>query len=302
MEVLEIVQSSIQTTIQDAGRFGLRGYAIPQSGCLDYTSHYLANYLVGNSPKMPVIEIIGGGFVCKMLAPIGLGIVGASSSVMINGQTCLNQESIFVKNGDLVKIESPGITYLAIPGGVQGQTHFESVSTYPLANLGGLNGKVLEIGDRISCNGTFVSRELPEQVLPKWQSRQVIRVLKGAEWDRVINRDSDFEEIEWHIAPNSNRMGIRLMGATLKTEQLEMTSVPTFPGIIQLTNEGLPIVLINDAQTTGGYPRIGQVIKADLPRVSRLILGGTIKFKFVDISEARHILNKKEAFLQHVLD
>jgi len=97
-------------------------------------------------------------------------------------------------------------------------------------------------------------------------------------------------------------MGFRLEGEALEGKQTEMASVPTFPGTIQLTHEGLPIVLMNDGQTTGGYPRIGQVIKADLPRLARMILGGSLKFKFVEISEARYILNQKETFLKHALD
>ena len=301
MEILEIIQSGIHSSIQDAGRLGQRSYAIPQSGCLDSRSQHLANYLVGNTRDSPVVEIIGGRFECKILAEANLGIVG--SELKVNGVPKLIDKTIRIQRNDVIQVEGSGLSYLAISGGVQGQMHFGSVSTYPLAKLGGLNGKVLKKGDRLFASSSLFSetKQLPERVLPKFLKNQIIRILKGPEFDRLVIKGLDFEERNWETSPKSNRMGIRLDGEILKTKQEEMVSVPTFLGTIQLTNEGLPIVLMNDAQTTGGYPRIGQVIKADLPRLARMILGGSIKFKFVDISEARYILNQKEAFLKHAL-
>jgi len=299
MEILEIIQPGVYSSVQDAGRFGQRGYAIPQSGCLDSGAQYLANHLVGNSSDEAVVETIGGRFECRILEAVSLGIVGSAAKV--NGTARLLNETIFVQENDVIQIEGSELSYLAISRGITGQSHFGSVSTYPLAKLGGLNGNLLKKGDRISTMaGAMPERkQLPEQVLPKLQKAQVIRILKGPEFERLAIESSDLEERNWKISPQSNRMGIRLAGDVLKTKQAEMTPVPTFPGTVQLTNEGLPIVLLNDAQTTGGYPRMGQVIRADRPRLARMILGGSIKFKFVDIFEARYILKQKEAFLKH---
>lgn len=303
MEILEIIKPGIHSSIQDAGRFGQRSYAIPQSGCLDSRSQHLANYLVGNSSDDAVIEIIGGRFECEVLDDTCLGIVSTNVDVSVNGVRQLADKAVRIFENDVLKIEGSSLTYLAIDGGVQGQSHFGSVSTYPLAKLGGLDGTLLKKGDRISGSAITEGeiKQLSEQVLPKLMRNQIIRILKGSEFDRLVIKNCDFEKRNWKIAPQSNRMGIRLEGEVLKTKQKDMIPVPTFPGTIQLTNDGLPIVLLNDAQTTGGYPRIGQVIKADLPRLARMILGGSIKFKFVDISEARYMLNQKEAFLKHAL-
>ncbi len=303
MEVLEIITPGIHASIQDCGRLGQRGYAIPQSGCLDTESHRLANYLLGNEPDLAVIEIFGGRFEGKILCDTYLGIVGTNAKASINGDKISMYETIKIFENDFLKIESSELIYLAIDGGVQGQMHFGSISTYPLAKLGGLDGSLLKKGDRLSTSAHSKSeiKHLPEQVIPKFSRNQLIRILKGPGFERTKIKDSDFEERNWKISTKSNRMGIRLDGQVFETTHPEIRSVPTFCGTIQLTNEGLPIVLMNDAQTTGGYPRIGQVIRADLPRLARMILGGTIKFKFVDISEARYILNQKETFLKHAL-
>ena len=303
MEVLEIIQPGTHPSIQDQGRFGQRGFAIPQSGCLDDVSFNLANHLVGNSSNEAVIEIIGGRFECVILEGMSLGVVGVGVKVKLNGQFISSQKTIQTKKEDRIRVEARGLTYLAVSTGLQGQMNLGSVSTYALANLGGLNGTLLKKGDKIAVKSRIENNmyELPEQVMPKPTGDQVIRILKGPEQDRLLISGSEIESGKWRISPKSNRMGIRLEGESLPSKQGETNSVPTFPGTIQLTNEGLPIILMNDAQTTGGYPRIGQVIKADMPRLARLILGGTIKFKFVEIYEARHILNKKEAFLKHAL-
>ncbi|MCP4457620.1 MAG: biotin-dependent carboxyltransferase family protein [Cytophagales bacterium] len=304
MEVLEIISPGIHSSIQDRGRFGQRGYAIPQSGCLDNESHFLANYLVGNAPDIAIVEIIGGRFEGKILGEAYLGIVCTKVNASVNGERIPTHETIRVFDTDLLKIENSGLTYLAIDGGVEGQSHFGSSSTYPLAKLGGMDGNILKKGDRLSASvpNRPATKYLPEQVLLKSSGHQVIRILKGPEFERVKIKKSDFEKKIWKISTKSNRMGIRLEGSVVESIQTEMKSVPTFPGTIQLTNEGLPIVLMVDSQTTGGYPRIGQVIMADLPRLGRMILAGTIKFKFVDISEARYIQNQKETFLKHALD
>lgn len=303
MEILEIIQPGIHSSIQDVGRFGQRSYAIPQSGCLDSRAQHLANYLVGNSADEAVIEIIGGRFECKFLSDTILGIVGSEVKVSVNGEPQLMDETIYIQQNDILRIASSGLAYLAISGGIEGVSHFGSISTYPLAKLGGLNGDLLKKGDRLSATSspTNKPKHFPEHVRPKTLKNQLIRIFKGPEFVQLLMKTSDFEERSWGISSQSNRMGIRLKGAILKAHKKEISPVPTFPGTIQLTNEGLPIVLMNDAQTTGGYPRLGQVIKADIPRLARMILGGSIRFKFVDISEARYMLNQNKTFLNHAL-
>ena len=304
MEVIEIIQPGIHASIQDNGRFGQRNFAIPQSGCLDQVSAYLANHLVGNSYEKAVIEIVGGRFEGLILEAVSLAVVGAGVTVWLNQKLISNQRTIQAKKEDIIKIESHGLSYLAVSSGLKGQQNFRSISTYAMAGLGGLDGDILKGGDRARAHFVIQNNtsELPEQVMPKTSADPLIRIVKGPEQDRLLITDREFEVRKWRISPKSDRMGIRLEGEALQSKQSEMNSVPTFPGTIQLTNEGLPIILMNDAQTTGGYPRIGQVVQADLPRLARMILGGTIRFKFVDISEARYILTKKEAFLKHGLD
>ncbi len=296
VEVLKILNPGVHATLQDGGRVGFREYAIPMSGCLDSYSQKLANYLVGNPTQSPVIEIIGK-FNCEIQCETEIGVCGLGVKTLINGEPVEADKTLFCSAKDVLEVRGK-LAYLAVKGDISGQMHFGSISTYSLAGLGGLEGRLLSKGDVLiaSRKSERVIRKIPVELLPK--QSELIRVIKGPEFE---GDESAFEKLSWSVTSSSNRMGLRLNGNSWKGETKEMNSVPVFPGTIQLPSDGKPIVLLNDAQTTGGYPRIAQVIKADMSRVGRLIAGGQIRFKFVSIAEARHIFYKQEAFINHAL-
>ena len=298
MTVFEITQPGPHSFIQDAGRFGFRSFAIPQSGCLDPQLQTVANYLAGRVPSNPVIEIIGGRFMGRCVASISVGVAGVDMRCLVNGEKANTLQTLALNVGDELIIESR-LAYLAFGGELEALHHFNSFSSYPLAKLG---TPLLKKRRRISVNLPVpVSRTIAPDALPTVQHPMIIRLLEGPEWNWVKNKREAFEHMQWRISNQSNRIGIRLKGDALKMDYQEMTSVPTFPGTVQLPPDGQPIVLMNDGQTTGGYPRIGQVIKADLPRLARTMLGGTVQFKFVPMDEARYIFQHQQAFLQHAL-
>lgn len=294
MEILEVTQPGPHSTIQDGGRFGFRSFAIPQSGCLDPQLQSVANYLAGRPHGDPVIEIIGGRFSAKCLTPVAVGVAGVDMRCLVNEERVEPLQSLSLNKGDELVIESR-LAYLAVGGSLEDIVHFGSFSTYLLAKLG---RRLLKRRNRISVKSTVpVERKVTMDVLPSIQHPMVIRMLKGPEWEGVKIPAADFEHLQWRISVQSNRIGIRLNGEAVPMSFEEMVSVPTFPGTVQLPPDGQPIVLMNDGQTTGGYPRIGQVIKADLPRLARVMVGGTIRFKFVSIDEARYIHQHQQAFL-----
>ncbi|MEQ9230477.1 MAG: biotin-dependent carboxyltransferase family protein [Cyclobacteriaceae bacterium] len=296
VEVLKILNPGVHATLQDGGRVGFREYAIPMSGCLDSYSQKLANYLVGNPAQSPVIEIIGQ-FKCEILNEIEMGVCGLGAKILINGEPAEADKTLFCSAKDLVEVRGK-LAYMAVNGGFTGQMHFGSISTYPLARLGGLDGRLLAKGEVLIAmrKSESVIRKIPIELLPK--QPEIIRVIKGPEFE---GDESAFEKLSWSVTSSSNRMGLRLSGNTWNTKRKEMNSVPVFPGTIQLPSDGRPILLLSDAQTTGGYPRIAQVVKADMSRAGRLIAGGQIRFKFVTIDEAQHIFHKQESFINHAL-
>jgi len=295
MEILEITQPGPHSTIQDGGRFGFRSFAIPQSGCLDPQLQTVANYLAGRPASDPVIEIIGGRFMGRCVASISMGVAGVDMRCLVNGERTETLQTISLNKGDELIIESR-LAYLAFGGNLEALSHFGSFSSYPLAKLG---TPLLKKRRRLSVNlPALVDRKILPDAIPTVQYPMIIRLLVGPEWSYVKETREACERMQWRISNQSNRIGIRLNGEALPMSFEEMVSVPTFPGTVQLPPDGQPIVLMNDGQTTGGYPRIGQVIKADLPRLARTMLGGTIRFKFVTIEEARYIFQHQQAFLQ----
>jgi biotin-dependent carboxylase-like uncharacterized protein len=298
MKVLEAIQLGAYASIQDSGRKGFRSFAIPQSGCLDPVLQQLSNYLTNNESGAPVHELIGGRFVFKCLVRTTLGIVGIEQKVTVNKKGIDTHTTLHLHAGDEMVIETQ-LSYLSIGGSLVSSIHFESASAYPIAGLG---NKPLKKGDFIEAtiNPTISDKRISKNVLSKISTPTIIRVISGPEWETA--RAKDFEEKNWEVSRSSNRMGMRLIGPPIKTKNAEMVSVPTFVGTIQLPPDGQPIVLLNDAQTTGGYPRIGQVIKADLPRIARLVMGGTIRFKFVTIDEARYIFHRQQSFIKNELE
>jgi antagonist of KipI len=296
-DLITILNPGQYSTIQDEGRIGHRAYAIPQGGCLDGYAQRLANYLVGNGPSTAVVEAIGH-FSFEVLSATSVGVVGADVVVELNGERQEVSRTIHLSVGEQVDVKGK-LVCMAIRGGFWGKGHFGSVSTYPLAKLGGMNGEPLQKGDVLRAESESdlkLNRAMNKDLFPRESS--VIRIIRGPEFE---GNEEEFESRQWTISTSSNRMGLRLIGGSWNMDSTEIDSVPVFPGTIQLPKNGEPIVLMKDAQTTGGYPRTGQVIKADMSRLGRMILGGTIRFKFVTIEEARHIFNRQETFIKHAL-
>lgn len=292
-----IKNSGMLSSIQDSGRIGFRRLAIPQSGFIDPDSALLANYLVNNTANTPTLENIGG-YTFKITCPCSLGIFGTNAVVLKNGTPISLGRTIEAQEDDQFVIKG-GVSYLAVPGGfLKTNLHFKSRSTYPLAKLGGIQGKYLEKGSRLEFSNSERSESvIPSDLFP--QNHDRIRIIQGPEFQ---GSEKEFSDLRWSISSASNRVGIKLEGNSWPRSQDEMKPVPVFPGTIQLPPSGQPIILLQDAQTTGGYPRIGQIIKADLPRIGRMITGGTIKFTFVEISEAKDILERKNAFIKYALE
>ena len=293
--LIQIVKPAIITSIQDTGRVGYRNLAIPRSGCIDAYSQRLANYLVHNSPEKPVVEFIGGTLVIKALENILIGISGVEIKIEVDDDELASNHTIKLEKGQILKATSD-LGYLAINGGWNGTSHFNSISTYPLARLGGLNGSYLQKDD-ILFGAPIKSKALyfDPELYPK--KGKLIRIIKGPEFNDGMD---ELENFEWEVQSNSNRMGIRLK-SLFRANLNSISPVPVYPGTIQMTPDNTLIALLRDGQTTGGYPRIGQILKADLPRMARAITGGTLKFNFVKIEEAREIYDRQQTFIERAL-
>ncbi|MEP1034263.1 biotin-dependent carboxyltransferase family protein [Ekhidna sp.] len=274
MGKLKLIKTSPWAAIQDFGRFGYRRFGIPQSGAMDREWMIAANRLVGNPDDFPVVEIAMMGMKLEALESSFIAAVGAT--IKINGEKRIGGLSLSI--GDVLQIDAPDhvYAYLAIGGRLSAKEDFGSVSTYPRAGFGGLNGDVLKVGDVLesdNANGRVKDNSIPERN----NQDTVIRIMKGPEWD-LLKEIPDSKRFE--IDASSNRMGVRLNGK-IDCDYKEIASSAVVPGTIQLPANNQPIILMSDCQTTGGYPRIGKVFDKDLGKLAQVKVGCSLRLKTV---------------------
>ncbi len=274
MGKLRVVHTGPMSSIQDFGRFGYRKFGIPQSGAMDKESMISANRMVGNADDSPVVEIAMMGMKLEALESSDIVVVGAG--VSINGEKN-SLENNHLEVGDILQIDPPDrvYAYVAISGKIKAREDFGSVSTHSLAGFGGIAGKNLQTGDVIESDrsngkGSYIG--VPSRI----ESSTTIRMMKGPEWDLL----KESPDKSFSIDSSSNRMGIRLNG-TLDCDYREIASSAVIPGTVQLPANGQPIVLMNDCQTTGGYPRIGKVLDEDLGKLAQVRQNNQVLFKTI---------------------
>ncbi len=275
MGKLKVIKTGPLTTIQDFGRFGFRRYGIPQSGAMDRDWMIAANRLAGNPGDYPVIEFAMMGMTLEVQEETILSVVGASMKIH---QKTTTISRFKLQKGNVVEVSKPThvYAYLAIGGSLEAQKDFESYSTYTRAGFGGMEGRALQKGDVLITDDNGMGESDSALITPGPESELTeIRIMKGPEWN-VLKELPDSKTFE--IDCSSDRMGIRLTGTRLEAIFQEIASSAVVPGTIQLCPDGSPIVLMNDCQTTGGYPRIGKVRGEDMRKLAQLTPGKQLKF------------------------
>ena len=284
-DMLQIINAGIQTTLQGAPRIGLRHLGFPYSGPADPLSMALANRLVDNDHDATCLEISYGGLHALVLKGCFVAVTGAIGELRVSGQSANLHETLQLDPGDEIEITPPlhGVrAYLSIASGFISDEQFGSTSTYLPARLGGLDGLALKRGDTLSpINQTETCQILqtPSSLVPVLNSNFALRACKSAEYDHLdqTSRQTLFNET-FIVGRQATRMGISLTGQTLKVQNAGlMKSSAVFPGSIQCPPSGIPIVLLSDAQTTGGYPRIAHITRCDRHLLGQIRPGNTVR-------------------------
>ncbi|MDV7339171.1 biotin-dependent carboxyltransferase family protein [Terasakiella sp. A23] len=301
---LEIQSSGFQSSIQDKGRWRFQEYGIPLCGSVVPHWMELGNNLVGNKADAPGIEFrVLGPTLQAFDAPVKLAICGdVTAEVISESESGTHSRKVpgwrsFTLNPDeklkIGSLENSVAGFLAISGGVQADPVMGSVSTYIRSEIGGLNGHLLQVGDRIEITKEAVKQACEAdkvQPSPPTVETGPIRVVLGPQEDYFDQTSIDqFLNFEYLVSKESDRMGARLEGPTLKHKEdkgSEIISDGVVPGTIQVPGNGQPIVLLNDGQTVGGYPKIATVISSDLHRVANALPGTQLKFEAISAQEA----------------
>ena len=302
--MIEILRAGPLTTVQDLGRPGWRERGLSLCGALDEFALQAGNLLVGNPPGAAGLEFTLGPATLRFDTDSCIALTGTDTEASLDGRPVRPWWRLAVRAGQTLKIAAPHErmrSYLAIAGGIALTPALGSLSTDLKAGFGGLDGRALRDGDRLPLNPLAA---LPGRSVgmrpPEWTP--AVRVLPGPEHEgfSATARDT-FWASDWTVTPQSNRMGYRLAGPALSREHGdELASRGVLPGVIQVPPSGQPIVLLADAQTTGGYPKIGVVIRADLWKLGQVRLGARLRFVPCTHDEAITALREQRLLLDQM--
>jgi 5-oxoprolinase (ATP-hydrolysing) subunit C len=289
--VIELLQAGPLTTVQDLGRTGWRHLGVPSGGAMDSLALQQANALLGNAPGAAALEFVGGQIRIRFERDTWVMQAGALFALDIDGKPQAPYLRRFVRAGQCLRLQGPmtgQFGLLAVQGGLDLPMQMGSRATLMRAGLGGHEGRALRAGDRLPlgpAQGLQRSVGLHPSV-----SDGLLGLLPGPEWGQLdTDSRTAFWQADWALLPQSDRMGLRLSGPKLRRQGFDLLSYAAFPGLVQLPPDGLPIVLAVDAQTTGGYPRIGQIIASDLWKLAQLRPGDRLQFAPVDLDTARQL-------------
>jgi biotin-dependent carboxylase-like uncharacterized protein len=308
MSLIEVRSPGLLTTVQDLGREGFGPMGVSPSGAADAVALRIGNRLVGNPEGAAGLEmtLLGGTFVFPERAEIAL--VGADFSVMLDDHSVEMWSSLEVRPGQTLRMgptRAGARCYLCVRGGIDVKLFLGSASTHLLSGLGGFEGRALRKGDVLrmgTASGsfrTFRKRRVAAKAVAQLQPRKVLRVTAGpqADWFSQEARKI-FYAGTYRVAEESNRMGLRLEGPAITSAAGgEMLSEGVCLGAVQIPSSGLPIILFVEQQTTGGYPKIANVISADLSSLGQLRPRDEVRFELVEMEAARALLAEQEKLL-----
>lgn len=315
---LRVTHPGFFTTVQDVGRFGHQRDGVSPGGAMDAFALRAANLLTGNAPDAAVLEIVLGGPALVLEADVLLALTGGDLGAHIGGRAIPSWRAVLAPRGSelsFVGTRSGCRAYLAVAGGIDVPVVLGSRSTNVRAAFGGYRGRSLERGDVLAIGDldalsqrvfaqlsssesgpTIAAWGLGQSLRPHYSRTPIVRVIPTTHTSALADASrTAFWKDSFRLSPNSDRMGLRLEGPRLDLfERVEPLSEAVAFGTIQLPPDGNPIVLMADRQTTGGYPRIGEVASVDLPLLAQLCPGDHVRFRQVSLGEAQALYLARE--------
>jgi antagonist of KipI len=285
---LRVLDPGLYTLVVDFGRPGTRSLGVPVGGAADRCALALGNALVGNPPDAAALEINQAGPTLQAGSELGCVVYGAPFSLASDRQPLTAGTTFTLHPGEELRIGTTphGLrAYLCVRGGL--------LATAALGSRSGLGP--LCSGMTLQCQAGSLAGRF---VAPQWtwnREPRTLRTVAGlqAEWFA----GQDFARSEYTLTPASNRMGLRLQGEPLSFPNRELVSEPVCPGTVQVTRDGQCIILGVDCQTIGGYPKVAQVIQADLDKIGQLRPGDRIGFAPISLEEAEVHYRRKRTEL-----
>ena len=314
--IVEVLDGGILTTVQDGGRPGWGHLGVPLGGACDPWGLAAANLVLGNPPTAPALETTAGGLALRIRSPALLGIGGADLGAVVrpNGRRLAPGASYRLAKGDEIVFHGPpagarGVrAYVALPGGIDVPAVLGSASTCVAGGFGGTDGRPLQNGDLLGALADDPTAGVERRIgatpwsTPPSDAPAVVRVLDGPDERTGAARAALLAET-WRVGAEADRMGIRLDGPTLPSAgPSDVPSHGVTWGTIQVPSDGRPIVLLADAQPTGGYPVVAVAISTDRPILGQLRPGDAVRFVGTTADAARDALLAADARLRAATD
>ncbi len=297
------------STVQDMGRPGFQAQGVPQGGAMDFWAASVANLLVGNAPGEAVLEMTLTGPTLRILRDVTLAVCGADLSPHLDDVPLPMWHTARARQDQVLRFArraSGARAYLALPGGIHVPPVLGSRSTVLRAGWGGFHGRALRAGDILdagpeSAQALPGGRGLRTSDVPRYPGHVPLRVILGPQ-DNLFTPEAKaaFLSARFVVGAQSDRMGYRLEGPLLSpssqlTDTLESEGVAF--GCVQVAG-GQPLLLMADCQTTGGYPVMGVVARADLSQAAQCVPGTTVSFQSVSIEDAQTAWRERLRFLR----
>lgn len=299
---LKVIQPGILSLLQDAGRFGMHRIGLTNGGPLDPGAFNYCNRLLQNPPGSTALEISFGGLQLEAQVDTFICLTGAEMNLRINNHEQPRWEVLPVKAGDGISVEfaEQGCrAYLGVAGGFNIEPSFGSSATVMREGVGGLNGDKLQSGDVLPCTEVRDRKclYLPHAHWPHYQDEITVRVIPGYQqkhFSRIQQRR--FFSHAYTVSDRCDRMGYRLEGPAIECDIEGILSEGICFGAIQVPADGQPIVLLNDRQTIGGYPKIGSALSLDSAHLCQLRPGSTVHFAPISPHGAHNALHLADSF------
>ena len=306
---LRVLKPGLLTTVQDLGRVGFGRWGVSPCGAMDPLALSLANLLVGNEVGASALEVTAMGPELVFEAEATFALAGAQLSPSLDGAPLALGLAHRARAGQTLRFGARARgarTYIAVAGGLarSARSFLGSTATDMEASLGGLTGRPLRAGDVLALEPQppFQARAARDSGERWYGEPDMVRFIPDLSPRLSAEVVELFAASRFRVSSRSNRVGYRLEGATLPVPPggLQL-SEPVAPGTLQLPPDGQPIVLMADRQTTGGYPRLGYVIRADVPRLAQRWLAEPVSFRAVTLEQAREALREQQLWLQEVV-
>jgi len=297
-----VLQPGILALLQDAGRVGYHRVGLTNGGPMDPQAFNLCNRLLQNPPGTTALEVSFGGLQLAAEVDTFICLTGAAMNLRINGQSRPRWEVLPVQAGDTIAVEfaEHGCrAYLGVADGFKVTPSFGSSATVIRENIGGLHGGKLASGDVLPCTRTLERARLylPEERQPRYHDIVTLRVIPGYQQSQFSRyQQRRFFSHAFTVSERCDRMGYRLEGPPIDCSVQGILSEGICFGAIQVPADGQPIVLLNDRQTIGGYPKIGSALSLDCASLAQLRPGGTVHFTPITPHAAHNALHLADSY------